>query len=510
MGTTDTSLEPAIKAALDNDESLYAFPGKLLYEEEYVKPYNLDFKTKPAAVTFPKTTAQVAAVVKAATKFGFKVQAKSGGHSYANFSSPDGGVMIDLKHFTNYSIDTNTWRATVGAGVKLGDLTQLMFDSHKRAMAHGVCPQVGIGGHATIGGLGPSSRLWGSALDHIEEVEVVLADASIVRASRSQNSDLFWALKGAAAGFGVITEFIVRTEEAPGTSVQYSFSFTTGSWSDMSSIFKEWQSFVSNKELTWKFASTANITEAGLIITGTYFGTKEEYDAIMKDAKFPGNASKHTILINDWLGTVANWWEDVGLHLAGGLPSHCFSKTLTFNGAALIPDSVIDKIFQYLENIQKGTLMWFVIFDLAGGQINEIAPDATAYAHRDALFYLQSYVVSMDPLANVSNTTKGFLNGLNDVIVDGMRATGEDTDFGAYPGYVDMELKTPQKEYWRYNLPRLEEIKAQYDPKDVFHNPQSVRPAVLGADDSHPVVEPAQPVKKQTFAEKLKSLFCFG
>jgi FAD binding domain/Berberine and berberine like len=510
MTTSESALVKAVEAALDHDESLYAFPSKPLYEQEFVKPYNLDFKTKPVVVTFPKTAAQVAAVVKAATENGLKVQPKSGGHSFANFSSPDGGVLVDLKHFTHYSINTTTWQATVGAGVKLGDLTKLMYDSHKRAMAHGVCPQVGIGGHATIGGLGPSSRIWGAALDHIEEVEVVLADASIVRASASQNSDLFWALKGAGAGFGIITEFIVRTEEAPGDSVQYSFSFTTGSWSDMSSVFKDWQKFVSNKDLTWKFASTANVTEAGLVITGTYFGSREEYDAVMKEATFPGNASKHTVVVKDWLGTVANWWEEVGLQLAGGLPSHCFTKTLTFNGADLIPDSVVDQMFQYIEKTEKGTLLWFIIFDLAGGQINNIAPDATAYAHRDALFYLQSYAIGIDPLSNVSNKTKGFLNGLNSVIIDGMKASGEETDFGAYPGYVDMELKTPQKDYWRYNLPRLEEIKTKYDPNDVFHNPQSVRPSTQKTSDSQPVVEPVQPVQKKTLTEKLKTLFCFG
>ena len=80
-------------------------------------------------------------------------------------------------------MNRDTWRATVGGGTLLGDLTQRMHDAGNRAMAHGVCPQVGIGGHATIGGLGPSSRLWGAALDHIEEAEVVLADSSIVRAS---------------------------------------------------------------------------------------------------------------------------------------------------------------------------------------------------------------------------------------------------------------------------------------------------------------------------------------
>ncbi|KAF2667397.1 glucooligosaccharide oxidase [Microthyrium microscopicum] len=506
-----TKLEDDIKAALGHDEDLYAFPNYPLYSLEYVKRYNLDIDTTPAAVTFPKTTAHVAAIVKAAAANGTKVQGKSGGHSYANFSSPDKGVVVDLKHFQGYTIDTTTWQATVGAGVKLGNLTKFMFDSHKRAMAHGVCPDVGIGGHATIGGLGPSSRLWGAALDHILEVEVVLADGSIIRASEKQNSDIFWALKGAGGSFGIITEFVVRTEEAPDALVQYSFSFTTGSWSSIAPVFKAWQKFVSDKSLTRKFASTANVTAAGLIITGTYFGTQAEYDAVMKGFTFPGNASSHTVHVKDWLGAVSNWWEQFFLLIGGGIPARSYAKTLTFNGADLIPDSVVDKMFQYMENTEKGTLLWFAIFDLAGGAVNDVALDATAYAHRDALFYLQSYAIELNPLEAVSPKIKGFLTGLNKVIEDGMKVAGFNEDLGSYPGYVDLELKTPQKDYWRYNLPRLEEIKTKYDPKDIFHNPQSVQPAGQPSTQVHPVEKPQTPVekkKKMTLIEKLKKLLC--
>jgi len=506
MGSSESGLTEAIKAALEHDESLYAFPNKHLYQQEDVKRYNLDVKTTPAAVTYPKTTTQVSALVKVAVEHGLKVQPKSGGHSFANFSCPDGGILIDLKHFKQYSIDTATWRAIVGAGVALGDLTKLMYDSHHRAMAHGVCPQVGIGGHATIGGLGPSSRLWGAALDHIEEVEVVLADATIVRASETQKSDLFWALKGAAAGFGIITEFVVRTEPAPGSLIQYSFSFTTGSWADRASVFKDWQKFVSNKDLTWNMASTANVAQTGLLITGTFFGTREEYDAVISNASFPGNASKHTIQIKDWLGAVANWWEEVALQLVGGVPAHSYTKSLTFNGLELIPDSVVDKMFEYFEKEEKGTPLWFAIFDLAGGFVNTIAADATSYAHRDALFYMQSYVVNL--LDDVSSTSKEFLSELNDIIVRGMQEAGEKTDFGAYPGYVDLELVHPQKDYWRYNLPRLEKVKAKYDPRDVFHNPQSVRPAGVEVERPKSEVEKSEPSKKRGWMDMLRSL-CF-
>lgn len=179
------------------------------------------------------------------------------------------------------------------------------------------------------------------------------------------------------------------------------------------------------------------------------------------------------IVFNDWPGLVSHWAENVALLLGGGLSAPMYTKSLTLNGQYLIPDEAIDKILAYLDRVEKGTLIWFVIFDLAGGAVNDVPQDATAYAHRDALFYMQSYAVGVP---SISNTTKSFLRGLNDVVKDGVPG-GQ--DFGAYPGYVDPELVNGQQEYWRMNLPRLEEIKSIVDPKDVFHNPQSVRPLGL-------------------------------
>jgi len=393
-----------------------------------------------------------------------------------------GAVVIDLRHFQHFSMDRTTWRAKAGGGTLLGDLTKRMHDAGNRAMAHGTCPQVGIGGHATIGGLGPSSRLWGAALDHIEEVEVVLADSRIVRASATENTDIFWAVKGAGASFGIVTEFVLRTEPEPGEAVHYSYSFTVGSYATLASTFKAWQKFVSDPNLTRKFASEVIIVELGMIISGTYFGTKAEFDKLEMDKRFPGFKDHNTVVFRDWLGLVAHWSENVTLRLGGGVPAPLFSKTLTFNGAALIPDAVIDQLFCYLGRVKKGTLVWFLIFDLAGGAVNDIAQNATAYAHRDALFYLQSYAIG---LGSVRAKTKRFLTGVNTTIRNGMPG-GE--DFGAYPGYVDPTLVNGPAEYWRTNLPRLQKIKSAVDPRDIFHNPQSVPLAGTPVPTSPPVI----------------------
>lgn len=104
----------------------------------------------------------------------------------------DGELVIDMVNFQQFSMDTSTWQATIGSGHRLSEVTRLLHENGHRAMSHGTCPGVGIGGHATIGGLGPSSRMWGSCLDHVLEVEVVTADGTIRRASPTQNSDLFF------------------------------------------------------------------------------------------------------------------------------------------------------------------------------------------------------------------------------------------------------------------------------------------------------------------------------
>lgn len=311
-------------------------------------------------------------------------------------------------------------------------------------------------------------------------VEIVLANGDIVRANEQKNKDVFWAIRGAGASFGVITEFKVRTEPAPEKMIEYRYSFTVGSWQDMAEAFKAWQAFIAEANLPREFASQATITPLGLVISGTYYGTEAEFDQFALKSKFPiKKTGEKTIVLSDWLGLLGHWAEEVALQLGGGIPARAYTKTLTFSGGDKdrIPDAVVDEMFKYIETIDKGTLIWFIIFDLAGGKVNDVAMDATAFAHRDALFYLQAYAISDSLIDPVSKTTKDFLGKLTELIVHEMTVDdGHYTDYGAYPGYVDLEIKEPQKAYWRSNLPELERIKGEVDPKDIFHNPQSVRP----------------------------------
>jgi hypothetical protein len=237
-------------------------------------------------------------------------------------------------------MNQTNWYATFGAGTLLADLTDRLFANGQRAIAHGTCPQVGTGGHLTIGGLGPLSRQYGAALDHVEEVEVVLANGTIARANNDMNQDIFFAIKGAAASFGIITEFVVHTEPAPGQLIQYSYqiewarlsdrlttTLTTlrlGNTSSFADTFAAWQDIIKDPSLDRKLSTEVVVTEVGMIISGTYFGTQAEYDALNFESRLAQNATVSVTTIDNWLGAVTNWAETEALQLIGGVVSCSF------------------------------------------------------------------------------------------------------------------------------------------------------------------------------------------
>jgi hypothetical protein len=116
-------------------------------------------------------------------------------------------------------MDLQSWQATIGAGMRLKTVTQLLHVHGNRAISHGTCPDVGIGDMPRLAAWVPRQECMGSTLDHVDEVTVTLANSTTTVASSTQHSDLFFELKGAAASFGIITEFKVHTEPEPGEMV---------------------------------------------------------------------------------------------------------------------------------------------------------------------------------------------------------------------------------------------------------------------------------------------------
>lgn len=132
---------------------------------------------------------------------------------------------------------------------------------------------------------------------------------------------------------------------------------------------------------------------------------------------------------------------DFAYDVGGTIPAHFYSNSLKYTRQTLLSDAAVDRLFQYFDDVNKGTLVWFVVWDLNGGRIKDIPQTATAYWHRDALHFQQAYVVSL--LGPVSPTSRQFLIGLNQLC----RQLHPGIDESAYAGYVDDALYDPLTAY---------------------------------------------------------------
>lgn len=197
-------------------DSIEGFRGKILrdgdegYDAAKGTFNNSGASIKPKMVVQPADAEDVAAVIKHAVSTKTKFTIRSGGHNCANSCLCD-DIVLDLANFKTVKYKSDTQTLEFGAGCQLDDLTNEM-EKHKRSVATGSVGITGVGGLTLGGGWGNLARKEGLAMDNLVSIEIVLADGTITTASESENSDLFWALRGGGRGnFGVVTKFECKT-----------------------------------------------------------------------------------------------------------------------------------------------------------------------------------------------------------------------------------------------------------------------------------------------------------
>jgi FAD/FMN-containing dehydrogenase len=160
----------------------------------------------PSVIAQSSSAADVAAVVRFARRHRLLLSIKGGGHHIAGTAIAERGLMLDLANMNDVAVDAQTRLATVGAGCRLKDVDGAT-QKHGLATVLGFVSDVGVAGLTLGGGLGYLTRRFGWTVDNLEAVEIVTADGEIRSASRSENADLFWAIRGGGGNFGVVTRF---------------------------------------------------------------------------------------------------------------------------------------------------------------------------------------------------------------------------------------------------------------------------------------------------------------
>ncbi|KAJ4264214.1 hypothetical protein NW762_005408 [Fusarium torreyae] len=465
---TAKSLQQCLLSAVGGEAVRVRVPSDAGFESDHVRPYNLNYPWAPAAVTYPTEASEVAKIVICASEHGRNVQARSGGHDYTNkcIGGGNGAVVIDVKNLNKVQVDSGGI-ATIGSGNRLRDVAEKLHANGKRFMPHGSSPTVGIGGHAIVGGLGLHSRLLGTSMDVMTGAEVVLANGTIVFASETENSDLYWAIRGAGASFGIVTSFKFQTKPEPENVVNFSYTVSSTNPAKLSAAFKAYHHITSNRNLDRRLSSAVIISKDTLIISGAFFGPNSDYAALDFGSQIPGVTNQTFKTDLSWMSHMDGTFKSIEAIFPE--QSYFYAKDTAIAYFALPSNKTIDAVFEHLASAEPGTDNWFVLIDLYGGAANRAETKAMSYPHRNLAYFFTLYATSE---SETTSATHKFAERAVLTIQD-----NKPERFLSYAGYTNRRIRgNAQKKYWGDNLPRLESIKAAIDPEDLFSTPQGVKP----------------------------------
>ena len=427
--------------------------ARVLYDTRYDA-------VKPQAIAFCESLADVQRTVRWARKHHVHIVPRSGGHSYGGYSTTT-GVIVDVSRLHAVSLAANG-RAASGAGAHLlGVYTALA--NHGRMIPGGTCPTVGIAGLTQGGGIGLSGRKFGLTSDHLLEATVVLADGSAVVASAHEHPDLYWGLRGGGGGnFGIVTRFAFRTHPVGSVST-YSLEWP---WSDAKQVVQAWQAFaphapdglscVLNLNAAAGSSSPPHITSAG-----QFFGSEQALRSLLAPLVNAGTPARFTTRTRTFLQAVHYW--------AGGSSGRATFAAKSSISTGPLSSTGIDALLHQIEDRRtSGTGSGIVLLDSWGGAINRVPKAATAFVHRDALFSMQ-YLAYWNA-GEVAAPNLAWLRRC-------FAALRPYVSQFAYQNYIDPDLANWQHAYYGSNLARLQKVKRVYDPHNVFHFRQSIRPA---------------------------------
>jgi FAD/FMN-containing dehydrogenase len=417
----------------------------------------------PAGIVFAVSADDVKRSIAFARKWHLALTSRSGGHSYAGYST-NRGLVVDVSRMSQVSVDHAARTATVGAGAQLVHLYRRIAGSGL-AVPGGTCPSVGVAGLALGGGQGVLGRKLGLTCDAIRQVRMVTADGALLTANGSVNPGLYWASRGGGGGnFGIVTRFVFRARPVSQVTL---FSYRWP-WSAAGDVLHAWQTWGPQApDALW---SNCHLTATGgpgrsrsVSVAGAFLGPanplKQRLASLVHNVGHPPSSTfvQTMSYLDAMLAEAGHGGRQSSL-----AKSEFFGHVLPPAGIHAFLDGVNDRFNSSLGGGGG------VLLDAYGGAINRVPPAATAFVHRHQLFLGQFF-------ANLPTNASSTLIQRNRAwlthFFNQVRPFGSG---GAYVNYIDPALKTWQHAYYGSNLARLKRVKKAYDPDNVFHFPQSI------------------------------------
>jgi FAD/FMN-containing dehydrogenase len=436
--------------------------GDATYDEAR-KVYNAMIDRRPAVVVRCSNVGDVVAAVNFARENGLDLAVRGGSHSVPGFGTCDDGVVIDLSGMRGVSVDPASRTARAEGGATWGDFNDATH-AHGLATTGGIISTTGVGGLTLGGGIGYLARGFGLSCDNLISADVVTADGRSVVASEDENADLFWALRGGGGNFGVVTSLVFRLHRVD-TIYGGPMFFEVEHAADVLRFYREFIA-TAPEEFggfpAWQIAPPLPFIpeerhgEPFLAFVACWAGPVDQGEAMLKplhdvapvvaehvgEMPYPALNSAFDALVPPGL---QHYWKA--------------------NFVTELGDAAVDAHLEHGPKVPvvNSTVHIYPI----NGACHRVASDATAFAYRDANFATVIAGMWPDPTQNDANTRW---------VRDYYDATAPLSEEGGYVNFMAGDDQDRIRANYRGNYDRLVQVKRTYDPDNLFHLNQNIRP----------------------------------
>ena len=432
--------------------------------EEARQIWNAMIDRRPAVIAQCVQADDVPPVIRFARKNGLELSIRGGGHNIAGNALCDNGVTIDFSRMKKVRVDAGKRRAYVEPGATLADLDEAA-QAHGLATPVGINSTTGIAGLTLGGGFGWLTRKYGMTIDNLVSVDMITAEGKKIRAGENDNADLFWAIRGGGGNFGVVTQFEFQLFPLGPEIVAGLIVFP---FNQAKQILTKYRQFVNSapEELNvWALLrkapplpflpETVHGKEV-VVLPIFYSGAVAEAEKLIAPLRAFGTALGEHIGAQPYV----QWQKAFDPLLTPGARNYWKSHNFTE-----LADGALNSIIEFAGKLPSPQCEIFI--GLIAGAPNRIAADAMAYGHRDARFVLN-------------------VHGRWNEAMDDQKCIGWARDFfnvsapyasaGAYVNFMTEEEGDRVAAAYGSNYERLVQVKRRYDPENVFHFNQNIKP----------------------------------
>jgi FAD/FMN-containing dehydrogenase len=444
------------------------FPGEPAYEETR-KIHNAMIDRHPAVIVRCMGVADVMAAVKFARSQGIPTSVRGTGHNVAGISLCDDGLVIDLSAMKGIHVNPVALTARVEPGVTWAEMNHDL-QAFGLAATGGYVGTTGVGGLTLGGGLGWMVRKHGCALDNLLSADVVTAQGELLRASKKENPDLFWGIRGGGGNFGIVTSFEFQVHPA-GTVLAGLVMHPLSKGGDVLRFWRKYEETaaeeMSNSTVIFTAAAELPVPEMLrrepiVALGGVWVGALEEGDRALRPLREygPPSADIYQPMPYSAAQTMADFLWPKGLH---SYWKSSFLKSLS--------DGAIDTILDFSAKAPSPRTVVVIEHD-GDSAWSRVPEDATAFGHRNWPYNMVITTMWTNPKDSDANIewTRKFWEAMKPFLAEAVYVN--------YLGDVD---EAGIRAAYGKKYARLAALKQKYDPTNFFSMNQNIKPSNVAA-----------------------------